>query len=234
VTTRLDGARAIVDVAGVAVFALEADGRATARAARGRRVLAEDVWRRIALPLFMQRAGWELLHASAALLDQGVIGFAAPSLTGKSTLAAAFGARGHTVFADDALLWTLEDGAFVAATLGAPLRLRAETRDSWVGAQTSAVREQASFATARLAAIAVLERTPAGVAPTVDRLARREAFAAVAPHLWAFSLDDPARTKTMMERMLALADGLSVLRVRVPSSLDALPAVCDAVERALR
>lgn len=60
------------------------------------------------LPLALQAAGHQLLHASAIDTPQGVIAFCGHSGTGKSTFAAALAQRGHPQWADDAVWWEIE------------------------------------------------------------------------------------------------------------------------------
>jgi ferredoxin len=60
------------------------------------------------LPLALQAAGHQLLHASAIDTPEGVIAFCGPSGAGKSTLAAALARRGHPQWADDAVWWEVE------------------------------------------------------------------------------------------------------------------------------
>jgi hypothetical protein len=58
--------------------------------------------------------GWLVLHASAVQVGDAVVAMTGPSGVGKSTLAAAFVARGYSLVTDDVLpVWADEDGCCV-------------------------------------------------------------------------------------------------------------------------
>lgn len=73
------------------------------------------------------------LHASAVAIDSGVVAFAGPAGSGKSTWAAAFAARGYPILADDKVV-LVSNGCDFWAQPGAPrLRLWPDTADAVVG-----------------------------------------------------------------------------------------------------
>ena len=74
------------------------------------RPLVIDWYRRAIAPMALQLLGMQVVHASAVLTDEGVVGFCAHSQTGKSTLAYGFGRRGYELWADDALAFDVVDG----------------------------------------------------------------------------------------------------------------------------
>jgi len=76
-----------------------------ARAVHRRDVLPswEGLPREVVILLLRQR-GFLVLHAGAVAIEGGGVAFIGPSHAGKSTLSAAFQARGHTALADDMLL----------------------------------------------------------------------------------------------------------------------------------
>lgn len=92
-----------------ALFRLDADGSRLDCAPRDRAALD---WQRVlltrVLPNVSLAHGREALHASAVETPLGVVAIAAPSGTGKSTLAAQLTQRGWPLFADDVLI--LEQG----------------------------------------------------------------------------------------------------------------------------
>ena len=67
--------------------------------------LIEEIYERGVLPMALQALGLEALHASGLLLPQGVLGLFATSETGKSTFAYELAKRGHTLWADDSILF---------------------------------------------------------------------------------------------------------------------------------
>ncbi|HLF57368.1 MAG TPA: hypothetical protein VI942_11035, partial [Thermoanaerobaculia bacterium] len=70
-----------------------------------RDALVHEHYFRANLPLALQVRGFEVLHASAVETAAGVVAFAAPKESGKSTLAFALSQRGHRLWADDAVVF---------------------------------------------------------------------------------------------------------------------------------
>jgi hypothetical protein len=79
---------------------------------------AGAAWRRMLLTRVLPNVsiahGYEALHASAVLTDHGVVAIAAPSGTGKSTLALELVRRGWPLFADDTVVLGRRDDAIEA------------------------------------------------------------------------------------------------------------------------
>jgi len=70
--------------------------------------LVEDAYFRNVLPLVMQLRGHEVLHASAVSTPGGLVVLCGVSGAGKSTFASALSARGHRVWADDAVVLKID------------------------------------------------------------------------------------------------------------------------------
>ncbi|MBK9262806.1 MAG: hypothetical protein IPM54_23755 [Polyangiaceae bacterium] len=191
--------------------------------------LMEEVYHRFALPMILQAAGAEMLHASGVLGAVGVVAFCGTSGTGKSTLAYALSRRQHEHWADDSLVFLPHQNAFEALRL--PFRPRVEI------ASSEKLEFISAAASAPLSAIAVLERHTGGnVEPgefhvEVKRLSPSDAFRAVLPHIYSFILSDPKRNALMMSRYFDIASRLAVFDVRFTPCLDALPKLCEVVER---
>ena len=146
--------------------------------ARGRRIgcvpsdPAGVAWRRVLLTRVLPNVGiaheYEALHASAVSTDRGVVAIAAPSGTGKSTLALELMRRGWPLFADDTVVLGRRGDAIEAhpaapfinlpaaaghvPSLGTDLGLVDGER--WVAVANSA------DSVAEVAAIVLLERGP--------------------------------------------------------------------------
>jgi len=68
-----------------------------------------------ALPLVLGHEGFTVLHASACVTPAGTVAFLGPTGAGKSTIAAALGATGFPLMADDAVLLTQQGNADLIA-----------------------------------------------------------------------------------------------------------------------
>jgi hypothetical protein len=192
----------------------------------------EDGFRRAVLPMALQVLGRDVLHASAVLGRPGVIAFCAVSETGKSTVAYALGRRGYRLWADDALAFRIDDGAVTAVPLAFTLRLRPATSEFYgVDGDASLVEPTAAE---RLSAVCVLERSSVGDdAAPVERLLGADAFSAVLPHAYCFSLADEARKARMTSSYLELVDRVPVFLVRIRSGLEHLQPLLDRLEEAV-
>jgi hypothetical protein len=217
---------------GLFVFGEEADVVTVFPEADTSRELVEDGFRRAVLPMALQVLGRDVLHASAVLGRCGVIAFCAVSETGKSTVAYALGRRGYRLWADDALAFRLDEGAVTAVPLAFSLRLRRATSEFYGVDGEAGVVEPA--AAERLTAVCVLERSAAaGDGSPVERLRSADAFSAVLPHAYCFSLADDARKARMTSSYLELVDRVPVFRVRVRSGLEHLQPLLDRIEEAV-
>lgn len=189
----------------------------------------EEVYYRFALPMILQAAGAEMLHASAIRGATGVVAFCGPSGTGKSTLAYALSRRQYQHWADDALVFLPHQNAFEALRL--PFRPRVEI------AAGAAVEFISGTESSPLLAIAVLQRHPGGIVESdqfhaeVARFSPAAAFRAVLPHIYSFALSDPERNALMMARYFDVAARVPVFDVQFTPCLDALPKLCQIVEQ---
>lgn len=92
--------------------------------AAGRDQDIRDAFVRGVVPVVLLWRGWEALHASAVLVDDDrLVAFCAVSGTGKSTLAVALTACGARHFADDTVVYRLQDQQPIALRLAAPIRV---------------------------------------------------------------------------------------------------------------
>jgi hypothetical protein len=189
----------------------------------------EEVHYRFALPMILQAAGSEMLHASAVRVQSGVIALCGTSGTGKSTLAFSLSRRGHQHWADDSVVFLPHQNAFESLRL--PFRPRVEIA---VHERLDIIR---GIESAPLAAIVVLRRQSNEMVPSSDfrtsvrKLSPADAFRTVLPHIYSFILSDPKRNALMMSRYFDIAAHVPVYDVQFTPCLDALPKLCEIVEQ---
>jgi hypothetical protein len=201
----------------------------------------EEHYFRAILPLALQARGHEILHASAVRGPAGVLALAAPKESGKSTLAFALGRLGHELWADDAVVFSLEGGQVRALAVPFDLRLRrdpaahfAESRRVRVTRGERSGGEPIALVPAPLAAIVVLERRAAASgAVELERPSSAEALAAVLEHAFCIDLDDAPRKQRMIETYLGLVAARPVYRLRYPSGLEHLPEIVRRLDALL-
>jgi hypothetical protein len=185
----------------------------------------EEAYRRHVLPFVLQARGSELLHASGVVAPPGALAFCGGSSAGKSTLAHRLTGRGHEPLADDALMFEPTEASVDAVRI--PFTVRVEGHATSVEAPGSA-----RFP---MAAVFVLEPTgevdPAR--PDLIALPHSAAFPLLLYHGHCFSFRDERRTRLMTDRYLKLAARVPAFRLRYQPDIDRLPALLDAVERAL-
>jgi hypothetical protein len=233
--------RAWMDFPGIATFRFDpANWDITAFApAEVDLELIRDTYYRAAIPHALNFFGREVLHASAVRTERGVVAFCAISGTGKSTMAAALSLRGYPMWADDAVLF--ETGAMDQATrtLFLPFRLRLwpasadflgypDKREEWP------IADSTGRISAPLAALCVLTRGDEALREVEIRLlSRAEAFTALVPHAYCFSLSDLEKKRQMMRHYMDLAAHTPTFAVSIRSGMERLPQVIDAIEKTL-
>jgi len=187
------------------------------------------------LPFVLQVKGYEVLHASAVLTTDGIIGLCATSGTGKSTLAYGLHQKGYSLWADDALVFDSRDGAVNSFRLPFEIWLRPASLEYFTEHPAPSVRSTTSDLppSAPLRALFVLSQLDAPSADAVQwaRLKPSDAFVSLLTHAYCFSMDDEQRKQKMLERYLALAAGIPVYDVRFQPGLDYLPEILDTLER---
>ena len=201
--------------------------------------LIHDIYYRAALPHALNFFGHEVLHASAVHTPRGVVAFCAISETGKSTTAAGLKLRGYPMWADDAVGFKVADGDDVTQTFFLPFRLRlwpasaeflkhSEKFDGWPAADSG------GQISAPLAALCVLTRSDQRSHPAEIRLMpRAEAFTAIIPHAYCFTLSDLQRKRRMMQHYMDLVARTPTFAVSITSGMQRLPEVLDAIESSL-
>jgi hypothetical protein len=205
------------------------------------RGLVRDAYCHAALPVALHFFGCEVLHASAVRTPRGVVAFCARSETGKSTIASAFGARGYPLWADDAVAIDSDDtshGGTTIRTLLLPFKLRLRHPSAQYLGQgddcTGGAHANSDFATSPLAALCVLERSREQHRDVeIRRLPPGEAFRALLPHAFCFSLNDKARKRAMLKLYLTMAARTPTFAISFTPGFERLPGILDAIENAL-
>jgi hypothetical protein len=199
-----------------------------------------DTYYRAVLPHALNFFGREVLHASAVRTERGVVAFCAISETGKSTTAAGLRLRGYPMWADDAVGFEVADGDPITQTFFLPFRLRlcpasaeflkhSEKFDGWPDADSG------GQVSAPLATVCVLTRTdqPSRRPVEIRLMASAEAFTAIIPHAYCFTLSDLQKKRRMMQHYMDLAARTPTFAVSIASGMQRLPEVLDAIERSL-
>jgi len=184
------------------------------------------------LPFILQLRGCEVLHASAVRGPRGVVGFCAPSETGKTTLAYGLHQRGYPAWTDDVLAFEQNGDGITALPVPFRLFLRASAEEYFAAGGLYSAWEKTPQP---LAALCMVKRLPAasGGAHVIRRLPVGEAFALALAHGYAFSLEDAARKRLMLEGYLALVAATPVYEIALAPGFDRFPALLDLVERTI-
>ena len=168
-------------------------------------------YRRLALPLLVQVAGFEVLHASAVRTGAGVVAFAGVSGVGKSTLAARLVRRGFELWADDTVVFDVEQGGPVTVCL------------------PSSALPDGSTEVLPLAGVALLRRADAQ-GGSLQLLAPTRALPTLLTHALAVELGGPERRAKLVESYCGLAEHAIILDLALPQ-LSSLETVLDDLER---
>jgi hypothetical protein len=197
-------------------------------------------WQRVlvnrVLPSVSIAHGNEALHACAVETELGVVAIAAPSGTGKSTLASELMRRGRQLFADDVLVLSTASGAVEAQAATPHMNISADAGDcddlgetlaemageSWLAVQGVSRRGR------ELAAVIVLERA-SGLALEAKPL--RPSPLAFAPYMLGLP-DDDGRDASRFALYADLAESARLIGL-TGGPEDRPAALADALESVL-
>jgi hypothetical protein len=200
--------------------------------------LVLDAFHRVALPMIIQARNDEVLHASAVRNAAGVHVFCGASCSGKSTIAHALGSRGLEVWADDAVPFTVSEDAITALPLAFALRLREDAAAHFGAAHAApsvngkvSIARTAQRESAPVASVWLLQRDRAS---RIERLGAGSALPAVLFHSFYFTLEEDSLRRRMAESFLELVARVPIYRLTVPSALEELANMVDAVEGVIR
>lgn len=220
----------------IATFEFElADDEVVVRAdPRASRETIVDQFHRTAVPLVLQARGHEVLHASAVRSPRGIVVLCATKESGKSTLACALAARGYTLWADDAVVFTSVADGLESIAVPFRLRLRPASAEHFgrPARSSRSFDELAEWTLERapIAAVIVLVRQPGPRSIELLRLDPGAALTALLAHGYSFSLRDEERKAAMLRQYLALAAALPILEFRYPTGLEHLDEMVDRLE----
>jgi hypothetical protein len=188
------------------------------------RELVLDGYHSIALPLFTQAVlGYEVLHASAVLVEGCAVAFCAKTGVGKSTISSSLSRRGFSLWADDAVGFVSETGRFPGSVF-LPFTVGGRSVSPPGG------RDQVPLAT-----VCLLERLADDVGDgpiAISRPSASHAVAALIAHGYRFAPQPQARRRKMVQRYLEVAARVPMLLVRFAPEQDHLPKLLDRIESA--
>jgi hypothetical protein len=231
----------LFDYVGEARFRLDPDRTRLGCAPRDSAAIE---WKRVLLSRILPNVslarGREALHASAVETSTGVVAIAAPSGTGKSTLAAELIGRGSALFADDVLVLGREQAGTVEAHPGGPHMsigreagakqieglgavLASFPGEHWIEARHASSRPR------RVAAIALLRREP-GLPLEAEAISSSPL--ALAPYMLGLPDDEPGRDVRRFELYSDLVESTRLLRLTGDSD-DTPAALANTLESAL-
>lgn len=223
------GGHAWLAIPGVAAYCFTRTGdvEATPDGASGPEI--EDAFLRSVLPLVLQARGTQVLHASAVEGAAGTVALCGPSTAGKSTLAATLMVRGHPLVADDALGFDVSDERVVALPL--PFRLRLRQASAAALGLPGVAAEGSGGGELPLAAIVLLAPHDEGDVPELEPAAAADAFGALMPQAYCFSLEEGK--EQLVEAYLALTRLVPVQWLSYPQEIGRLDEAADALEELL-
>jgi hypothetical protein len=178
------------------------------------------------LPMALQALGGEALHASGVLGPSGVVALCGESGAGKSTLAWALSARGHLLWADDAVAFEIGDAGVVAVPLPFRINLRPDAAAVLGQARAPESLERPS---PPLAAAVVLRRD-VGQRVSVRRLEGGQAFRAALEQGYCYRPGDVERRERMVSAYLELVARVPIIEIRFEPAWGHLDALVDALE----
>jgi hypothetical protein len=196
-----------------------------------------------AFNFLLHQRGYLVLHASVVSVDGGAVAFLGSSGAGKSTTATAFLEAGYDVIADDVAAVTVTDAGPTVAPGFPALKLdrsvvddldlavdAVEDADDDRDRRFYSLSSDGEEESVPVAAVFVLAD---GETVEVSPLEPRERVLELVRHSYAaraFGVVDGAETN--VSQCGRLAEAVPVRRLTRPRSMDALPAVVDAVEAA--
>lgn len=200
------------------------------------------------IPLIINRKGGQALHVSAVLMPQGVVAFAGPAGSGKSTLSAGLFNLGYPVVCDDCLALLVKNNETFAMPAYPGLRL---WEDSLVylfgddGAYASVAhytdkrrveieKIQTSYCTEPkpLKRIYTIAAPPEGKDETdiaIEKLSPRESFMALVRCTFKLDITDQRMLKQQFHFLERMVSNVSIRRLAFPRDFKFLPAVREAI-----
>ncbi len=217
---------------GLATFWFESAGAVTAvPLAAGRDEDIRDAFVRGVVPVVLLWRGWEALHASAVLVNADrLVAFCAVSGTGKSTLALALAACGARHFADDTVVYRLQDQQPMALRLPAPIRVDSRVQEH-VALGDGRVERVPPGTAAPLRRVYVLNRdeTLHPEQPQLSAVPPARRFELLLTHSHPLELGPESRYRSYIGDLLDLSKTVDVWQCAFRPQLNALSVLAERV-----
>ena len=235
----------VVRFPGLADFELSADGGRVRSWPAGEHDpdKLRHVYLNQVVPLALSGRGYPVFHAAAVEVDGAAVAFIGASGRGKSTLAAAFAARGMRFLTDDCLALAAKDGAWHALPGHASIRLWDDSRAALVGNEARTMFEPRVAGKGRLVAGDALSHCDAARplhaayflgerivdAVAIEPLASARALVELVKH--SFLLDPERRPPlaTHFDALAALAQAVPCWKLDYPIDLARLDVVVEGI-----
>jgi hypothetical protein len=185
-----------------------------------------DAFERSVLPMALQALGGEALHASGVVGPSGVVALCGDSGVGKSTLAWALSARGHLLWADDAVAFEISDAGVTAV----PLPFRINLRPDAAALLGEGRAPKSLEGPSPPLAAAVILRRDVGRRVSVRRLEGGQAFRVALEQGYCYRPGDAERRERMVSAYLELVARVPVIEFRFEPAWEHLDVLVDALE----
>jgi len=200
------------------------------------------------IPLVINLRGGETLHASAILTSHGVVAFAGPAGSGKSTITASLLKMGYPFVSDDCLSLQERDQKIYAIPAYPGLRLWKDAEAHLFGDNGN--KKSVAHYTSKLRVD--IEERPESYSPTpkpfvrlynitnspetdetsdimIEKLSPRDSFMALVRCAFRLDITDQKMLARQFHFLKRLAARISVRRLSFPRKFDLLPALQEAI-----
>ncbi len=200
------------------------------------------------IPLVINLRGGEALHASAILTPHGVVAFAGPAGSGKSTITGSLLKVGCPFVSDDCLTLQEKDRKICAIPAYAGLRLWKDADAHLFG--KNGKKKSVAHYTSKLRVD--IEEGPASYSPvpkpfarlydimnspeadatsdiTIERLSPRDSFMALVRCAFRLDITDQEMLVRQFQFLKRLAEQVSIRRLSFPRNFNLLPALQEAI-----
>ena len=184
-----------------------------------------------ALPLLLQAAGYEALHASAIQTAAGVVAFAASPAPGRRPWRMAWHGE-DTLYGPTTSSCSRRGRRDVVTTVSAPHPVNLRTESAGFFGDEGAI-SAASSADDRLAAVVVLDRYPQAEGRVSRLPARLGALTTILPHAFCFFAEE-GRERRTVAAYLDLVARVPVFKFHPPVGFRGFDAALDQLETRLR